>query len=53
MDRNAILAQSKAGDQRVLALLRERPMRPSEIMRATQGKLSTNAWAAAKTAQAR
>jgi hypothetical protein len=40
MDREAFLAQSKATDERVLALLREKPMRPSEIVRATQGKLS-------------
>ena len=53
MDREAVLAQSKAADERVLALLREKPMRPSEIARATQGKLSTNARAPAKTAQAR
>jgi hypothetical protein len=41
MDREAFLAQSKATDERVLALLREKPMRPSEIVRATQGKLIT------------
>jgi hypothetical protein len=41
MDREAFLAQSKAADERVLALLRGRPMRPSEIVWATQGKLST------------
>ena len=41
MDREAILAQSKAADGRVIALLRDKPMRPSEIARATQGKLST------------
>jgi hypothetical protein len=41
MDRETFLAQSKAADERVLALLREKPMRPSEIVRATQGKLST------------
>jgi DNA-binding IclR family transcriptional regulator len=41
MDREAILAQSEAADGRVIALLREKPMRPSEIVRATQGKLST------------
>ena len=52
-DRERVLAQSKAADERVLALLREKPMRPSEIARATQGKLSTNARAPAKTAQAR
>ena len=40
-DRESVLAQSKAADERVLALLREKPMRPSEIVRATQGKLST------------
>jgi hypothetical protein len=40
MDREALLAQSKAADERVLALLREKPMRASEIVRATQGKLS-------------
>jgi hypothetical protein len=41
LDREAVLVQSKAADERVLALLREKPMRPSEIVRATQGKLST------------
>ena len=41
MDREAFLAQTKAADERVLALLREKPMRPSEIVRATHGKLST------------
>src|SRR6516164_2507484 len=41
MDREAFLAQTKAADERVLALLREKPMRPSEIVRVTQGKLST------------
>jgi hypothetical protein len=41
MDREAVLAQSKAADERVLALLRERAMRPSEIAKATRGKLST------------
>jgi hypothetical protein len=41
MDREAILAQSKAADERVLALLREKPMRPSEIVKATRGKLGT------------
>jgi Bacterial regulatory protein, arsR family len=41
MDREAILAQSKAADERVLTLLREKPMRPSEIAKATRGKLST------------
>jgi DNA-binding IclR family transcriptional regulator len=41
MDREAFLAQSKAADERVLALLREKAMRPSEIVRATHGKLST------------
>jgi hypothetical protein len=41
MDREAVLAQSKAADERVLALLREKPMRPSEIAKATRGKLST------------
>jgi hypothetical protein len=41
MNREAILAQSKAAEERVLALLREKPMRPSEIVRATQGKHST------------
>ena len=40
-DRERVLAQSKEADERVLALLREKPMRPSEIVRATQGKLST------------
>jgi hypothetical protein len=39
--REGLLAQSKAADERVLVLLREKPMRPSEIVRATQGKLST------------
>jgi hypothetical protein len=37
----ALLAQSKAAEERVLALLREKPMRPSEIARVTRGKLST------------
>jgi hypothetical protein len=41
MNREAFLAQSKAVDERVLALLREKPMRPSEIARATRGNLST------------
>jgi DNA-binding IclR family transcriptional regulator len=41
MDREALLAQSKAADERVLALLREKPMRPSEIAKATRAKLST------------
>jgi hypothetical protein len=41
MDREAILAQSKAADERVLALLREKPMRPSEIAKVMRGKLST------------
>jgi hypothetical protein len=41
VDREALLAQSKAADERVLALLREKPMRPSEIAKATRGKLST------------
>ena len=41
MDREALLAQSKAAEERVIVLLREKPMRPSEIVRATQGKLST------------
>jgi hypothetical protein len=40
-DRESVLAQSKAADERVLALLREKPMRPSEIVRVTHGKLST------------
>jgi hypothetical protein len=40
-DRGAILAQPKAADERVVALLRVKPMRPSEIVRATHGKLST------------
>jgi hypothetical protein len=41
MNRETFLAQSKAADERVLALLRETPMRPSEIAKATRGKLST------------
>ena len=41
MDREAILTQSKAADERVLALLREKPMRPSETARVTRAKLST------------
>jgi hypothetical protein len=41
MDREAVLAQSKLADERVLALLREKTMRPSEIAKATRGKLST------------
>jgi hypothetical protein len=41
MTREALLAQSKAVDDRVLALLREKPMRPSDIARATGGKVST------------
>jgi hypothetical protein len=41
MNREAILTQSKAADERVLALLREKPMRPSEIAKATRAKLST------------
>ena len=41
IDRDAVLAQSKAADERVLALLREKPMRPSEIAEAMQGNLST------------
>jgi hypothetical protein len=41
MDREAVLAQSKAADERVLALLREKAMRPSEIAKATRSKLST------------
>ena len=41
INREAFLAQSKAADERVLVLLREKPMRPSEIVRATQAKLST------------
>jgi hypothetical protein len=41
MDREAVLAQSRAAEERVLALLRENPMRPSQIAKATQGKLST------------
>ena len=40
-DRERGLAQSKAADERVLALLREKQMRPSEIAKATRGKLST------------
>ena len=39
-DREGVLAQSKAADERMLALLREKPMRPSEIARATQGRAS-------------
>ena len=41
LDREAVLGQSKAADERVLALLREKPMRPSEIAKATRGALST------------
>ena len=41
MDREALLAQSKAAEERVIVLLREKPMRPSQIAKATQGKLST------------
>ena len=41
MHREAILTQSKAADERVLALLREKPMRPSETARVTRAKLST------------
>jgi hypothetical protein len=41
MDREAVLTQSKAADERVLALLRENPMRPSEFARATRAKVST------------
>ena len=40
-DRERVLAQSKAADERVLALLRDKPMRPSEIAKATLGKLNT------------
>jgi hypothetical protein len=41
MNREEFLAQSKAVDERVLALLREKPMKASDIARATRGKLST------------
>jgi hypothetical protein len=41
VDRDAFLAQSRAADELVLALLREKPMRPSEIAKATRAKLST------------
>jgi hypothetical protein len=41
MDRKGLLAQSRTGDEWVLALLREKPMRPSEIAKATRAKLST------------
>jgi predicted transcriptional regulator len=41
MDREAVLTQSKAADERVLALLRENPMWPSEFARATRAKVST------------
>jgi hypothetical protein len=37
----ALMAQSKAADERVLALLREKPMKAGEIARATRGKLDT------------
>jgi DNA-binding IclR family transcriptional regulator len=41
MNREAFLAQSKVVDERVLALLREKPMKAGDIARATRGKLST------------
>jgi hypothetical protein len=40
MNREAFLAQ-KAVDERVLALLREQPMKSGDTARATRGKLST------------
>jgi hypothetical protein len=40
-NREAFLAQSKPADERMLALLREKPMRTGDIARATSGKLST------------
>jgi hypothetical protein len=43
IDRQALLAQSKAADERVLALLREGPMRPSKIVRATHGSSARRA----------
>jgi tRNA(Ile)-lysidine synthase TilS/MesJ len=41
INREAFLAQSKVADERMLALLRQKPMRPNEIAKATRGKLST------------
>jgi hypothetical protein len=40
MNREAFPTQSKAADERVLAL-REKPMKADDIARATRGKLST------------
>jgi DNA-binding IclR family transcriptional regulator len=41
MNREAFLAQSRAVDEQVLALLREKPMKAGDVARATRGKLST------------